>query len=253
MSHSKKEKICTKCKSAAYDIFKKSTHREKAASEVEEEALEKDGDDSELLEKPRRFMTPYIAFVNSSWAEYCAANPDSQMDSASFKEFVRNCAGKWKEMAEEEKAPFEEQSAAEKAAYQELMVAYVTQQLELQGEDAFSKQSPPSDYVMFVVEEREKVRQELGPETNMVELGKELGRRWTALPSELKEAYKGKASEAREEYTDLSDYSDAEGVSSECGAESDDVSDFTGTSSFYSFYSSSGEGSYSYSDDDDDY
>lgn len=237
----KKQKLCSKCKCAANIIFKNDTRGEGHPSDEAAAAGEE-----ELVEKPRRFMTPYIAFVKSAWGEYRATNPEVRFNKDSFKKLAIELAAKWKEMPEEEKAPFEEQSAEEKATYQEKMVAYKAQQLELKKS---TPKRPLSSYMLFACEQREKVRQEMGPEAKVVEVAKELGRRWVALEPTLKESYKAKASQARQEYYDLSDYSGDESSAEE--SDSSGLSDFTGSSSIYSSYSSDEEGSYSFSEDAD--
>lgn len=233
------KKLCSKCKCAAKNVFKSYIRGEERPTE-----------EAELLEKPRRFMTPYIAFVKSSWAKYREENPEVKIDKDSFKQLSVELASKWKEMLEEEKVPFEEQSAEEKANYQEKMVAYKAQQLEIQKN---TPKRPLSSYMLFACEEREKVRQEMGPEAKVVEVAKELGRRWVALDPTLKEAYKAKAIEARQEYYGPSDISDDYSEDGSSAEESDtsDLSDFSASSAIYSSYSSDEESSYSFSEDTD--
>lgn len=204
--------------------------------------------EQELLDKPRRYQTPYLAFVKASWAEYRAANPEVTFTKESFKKLAGELAAKWKEMPDEEKVPFEELSALEKAAYQEKMVAYKAQQLEIK-KNAIKR--PLGSYMLFATEEREKVLQEMGPETKVVEVARELGRRWAALEPTLKEAYKARASQAREEYAETyggagSDDEDEQSLS----YDEDSYGHSSRSLSSYSY--SSGESS-EFSEDDDVY
>lgn len=197
-----------------------------------------DAEQEQLLEKPRRYQTPYTAFVKASWAEYRKANPEVTFTKESFKQLSGELAAKWKEMPAEDKVSFEEVSALEKAAYQEKMVAYKAQQLEIKKN---TLKRPLGSYMLFASEEREKVLQDLGPETKVVEVARELGRRWSALEPTLKEAYKARASQAREEYVEAR--GEEEGASDDEQYLSDDEESYSGSRSLssYSSYSSSGE------------
>ncbi len=221
----------------------------------------------QALEKPRRYQTPYTAFVKSSWAEHRTANPEVKFDKEAFKAFTASIVAKWKGMSEEEKAPFVETSTEERARYQELMVAYKAQQLALKKN---TPKRPLGSYMLFAADEREKVREELGgPAAKVVDIAKELGRRWVALETGRKEEYKAKAAQARQEYYVERDEAAAVGSSDDEQEEEEEekelfsfseddevevqgkkkVSHSDGSGS-YSY--SSGESS-EYSEDDEDY
>ena len=236
-----------------------------SASSVYQDGYEGETEE-QLLEKPRRYQTPYTAFVKSSWAEHRTANPETKFDKETFKAFTASIVAKWKGMSEEEKLPFEEKSAVERARYQELMVAYKAQQLELKKN---TPKRPLGSYMLFAADEREKVREELGGSAaKVVDIAKELGRRWVALDAVRKEEYKAKAALARAEYYgardvagsseneqedegQLSSYSEEEEEAQVEGKKkSSDGSRRSLSSNSYSY--SSGESS-EYSEDDEDY
>ena len=54
---------------------------------------------------------------------------------------------------------------------------------------------PPGPYLEFTKEERKKVREDLGPSASVVEVGRELGRRWKNLPLAEKETFQKRSKE----------------------------------------------------------
>ena len=65
--------------------------------------------------------------------------------------------------------------------------------------DPLAPKQPLSSYMEFVSSERPKIQSELGT-LSLVEMGKELGRRWRCLSKEVKEVFEKKSKENREEY-----------------------------------------------------
>ena len=98
-------------------------------------------------------------------------------------EVLKEVGRRWRVLAEEEKGVYEEKARDNVKKYEVEMKEYF-------GANKAPKK-PPTAYMEFVKEEKLRVQEEVGS-TSIVEMAKELGKRWKNLPKDGKEVFEKK-------------------------------------------------------------
>ena len=132
----------------------------------------------------------------------------SDLKNLTAMEVGKEIGLRWKRLSSEEKLKFELKYSENKIRYQEEKSRY-DKNTRKQAEESLSpsvkikkKKSssalklPLSSYMEFVKEERARITAELGS-LPVVEVGRELGRRWSCLSKEDKEPFEAKSRENR--------------------------------------------------------
>ena len=99
---------------------------------------------------------------------------------------------RWRALSQDQRSKFEERSKAKWKSYKEEL-----QKLDKNGMEMPKK--PLSPYFEFVKEERDRVKAELGS-LSIVEIGKELGRRWRSLSVEQKRVFQDRTKVGQIQY-----------------------------------------------------
>uniref|UniRef100_A0A5K3EW38 HMG box domain-containing protein n=1 Tax=Mesocestoides corti TaxID=53468 RepID=A0A5K3EW38_MESCO len=151
--------------------------------------------------RPKSPLSGYACFVQVIREKHRSLNPN---DNVIFSEFAKKCAEKWRDMAPDKRAPFEEMSRLDIKRYNREMGEYVQQQPHIVHQNAINTQQMQhhthsqhhmrgakrrrlkdpgmpkrslSAFFFFCDEHRPKIRAE-HPEWKVSEIAKELGRRW---------------------------------------------------------------------------
>lgn len=123
----------------------------------------------------------------------------------SFSELSKECSKKWKEMSEEDKAPYTEKAAADKERFEKENEAYkeANPDIPQTKKSKKSTKSGPakakSAYQYFCTEQRAKIKEE-NPDADPPELMRLLGAAWKDLSEEDKAPYNEKAATDKERY-----------------------------------------------------
>jgi len=154
--------------------------------------------------KPRGRMTAYAFFVQTCREEHKKKHPE---ESVIFAEFSRKCAERWKTMLDKEKKRFHEMAEKDKQRYDLEMQNYVPPKGVIIGRGKKRKQikdpnAPKrslSAFFWFCNDERNKVKA-LNPEYGVVDIAKELGRKWSDVDPEIKQKYELMAEKDKARY-----------------------------------------------------
>lgn len=113
------------------------------------------------------------------------------------------CSEKWKSMSPEEKAKFEEMAKIDKLRYDQEMKSYVPPAGAKKGKkkkkDPNAPKRPPSAFLIFTSEHREKIK-EHNPGISNPDIAKKFGEMWKKMSTTDKAPYKAKYAELKEKY-----------------------------------------------------
>lgn len=132
----------------------------------------------EVLQGPQRNISAYLFFCENKRKEILEKNPGIKPNRVMIL-----FGESWKQLSEEEKAPYIEMAVKDKARYSEYLE---------QNKNNTKKQVRPSAYNLFCSDERKLIKEQF-PSMHASEIRHELGKRWKLAkdtkPEELKEKY----------------------------------------------------------------
>jgi len=176
---------------------------------------------------PKRPLSGYFQFTAVARKQLVADNPDLKMTEVGSK-----LAEAWKQLTDEEKAPYTAKYKADKEVYDRKLAAYklTPEYAEYQeAKKAFNKKKkagakkadlkamtpnmpkrPQSGFFLYVSDNRARAKSELevsNPGFKITEVTKKLGADWKAMDEAAKKPYQDKAAAAKKVYQDaMEDY-----------------------------------------------
>jgi len=155
--------------------------------------------------KPKGPKTAYTCFTDEL-RETRKANGEPYDIGTVSKE----SSDKWKEMDEDEKAPYVKKAEKDKKRYQKEMESYIPPSDSDSDDDRPKKKKKKKDpnapkrnqsaYFMFSNANREKVKKELGGSAKITEIASALGEKWRNLTPEEKIPFEELAAKDKERY-----------------------------------------------------
>ena len=154
--------------------------------------------------KPRGRMTAYAFFVQTCREEHKKRHPDEQV---LFQEFSKKCAERWKTMTDREKKWFNQMAEGDKRRYEAEISKYVAPadtpvkrgRKPKKVKDPNAPKRALSGFFWFSNDERGKVRA-ANPDFGVGDIAKELGRRWSECPEDIKAKFEALAANDRQRY-----------------------------------------------------
>jgi len=150
--------------------------------------------------KPKGRMSAYAYFVQTCREEHKKKHPNEQVV---FAEFSRKCADRWKTMSDKEKQRFHQLAEKDRKRYEGEMSNYKPPKGEKRKRKKAKDPNAPkralSAFFWFCNDERPKVKESM-PEASVGEVAKELGRRWNAISSDVKQKYEALAAKDKARY-----------------------------------------------------
>jgi len=173
------------------------------------------------LTAPKRPLSGYFIFVGEKRASYVAEHPGEKMIDVS-----KAMGQLWKELSDEDKAPFQKQAEEAKQRYaaelQEFLDAGGVLPERKSKKDKKQKRAkpgpavkrPPSAYILYTMAERPNYV-EANPGAKATEVMKALGKSWKELGEDEKQKFVQQAEEAKEKYKEQLEALKAAGESEE--------------------------------------
>lgn len=174
---------------------------------------------------PKRPLSGYFQFTAVARKQLVAENPDLKMTEVGSK-----LAQAWKQLTDDEKAPYSAKYKADKVVYDRKLAAYkLTPEYEEYqvAKKAFNKKKkagaakanlkamtpnmpkrPQSGYFLYVADNRARAKASLevsNPGYKITEVTKKLGAEWQAMDVAAKKQYQDKAAVAKKVYQDAMD------------------------------------------------
>ncbi|XP_063329822.1 high mobility group protein B2-like isoform X2 [Pelmatolapia mariae] len=155
-----------------------------------------------ITDKKPKGKTSAYSFVRAFYEEHMKKHPGAKVI---LKEVTKMCSEKWKTMSPEEKAKFEEMAKNDKLRYDQEMKSYVPPAGAKKGKkkkkkkDPNAPKKPPSVFLIFASEHREKVKVD-NPEISNTDISKKLGEMWTKMSTTDKAPYEAKYAKLMEKY-----------------------------------------------------
>ena len=182
-------------------------------------------------------MSAYMFFSNDKRSEIVEADP-----TLKFGEIATKISAMWKEISDEDKAPYEEKAAADKARYLKEMETYVPPEPTSDDDEPAAKKSPKKKApkkdpnapkkgkgsYMFFAEAKRSEFKELYPELSFGDLSKKIGEAWKTITDEEKAPYEENAAKDKERYlreTEAYEKMKKEALAMSSSSESDDSDD----------------------------
>eukprot|EP00736_Rhodelphis_marinus_P003727 Rmarinus@m.4239 len=141
--------------------------------------------------RPKKPMTAYFCFLHHFREAYKRDNPEKK----AVKDTTKVAGEKWKEMTDEEKAPYVEKAKQLRAEYEVQKAEY-----EKELEKTRKPKKPLTGYFLFMADFRKQYKDEHPEEKGVQKLTQAAGMKWKNMTEEEKLPYNEKAQILREEF-----------------------------------------------------
>ena len=146
---------------------------------------------------PKRGKSSYIFFCMDNRASVKADNPEMKA-----KDIIKELGTLWRNLSEEDKAPYIEQSKKDKLRYEKEIKDYIAPDID-QTQKQKKKFSGPkrslTSYIYYCKEHREKIKEQ-NPDMSPKEITSLLGKQWRSLDEKGKKPYNKLAKKDKERY-----------------------------------------------------
>eukprot|EP00056_Hartaetosiga_gracilis_P011540 m.175620 g.175620 ORF g.175620 m.175620 type:complete len:228 (+) comp13518_c3_seq13:714-1397(+) len=154
--------------------------------------------------KPKGALTPYMCFSKSVRPAIMKDNPTAKVTIV-----AKMIGQKWRQLTDEEKAPYNDLARQDRERYKRDMETYVpTPGYEDSGKrrrrkkkDPNAPKKPRSAYFIFAGDRREDIKSQ-NPDMRVAEIAKKTGAEWRNLSDDQKKPYFDKAAILKQEYNE---------------------------------------------------